>query len=213
MLAEKNAKAFAKYSFKEIVTTDPHAYNAIKNEYPEMGISYPVKHYTQFLAERMDQLKPLLNKEIDSVITYHDPCYLGRVNDVYDEPRELIKALPGIDFVEMPHNRENSVCCGGGGGGMWLDGFQWEKTHARTSEWRICEAVNVGADIMVIACPYEKPRFEDAVKVVASDTWQCFGAPVRPAREDLDEAIERIRQTQHLQIFDLAELLLSSMEI
>lgn len=196
ILAEKNGKAFAKYQFNEIVTTDPHAYNAIKNEYPALGISYPVKHYTQFLAENLDTLEPLLTKSVNATITFHDPCYLGRVNGVYDEPRELLKAIPGVEFVEMTHNRENSLCCGGGGGGMWLDGFTWEKTQSRLSEWRVREAVHAsGADIdvlrplvpekkrrrtapeaeearevariLAVACPYEAPRFEDATKMVA----------------------------------------------
>jgi Fe-S oxidoreductase len=166
MLAEKNGQVFGKYDFKEIVTTDPHAYNAFKNEYPALGISYPVRHYTQFLVEQLDQLKPLLKHEINARVTYHDPCYLGRANGVYSEPRELLEAIPGVELVEMSHNHKTSLCCGGGGGGMWLDGFQWEKVHTRLSEWRVCEALDAGADILAVACPYETPRFEDAVKMV-----------------------------------------------
>jgi Fe-S oxidoreductase len=166
MLAEKNGRAFAKYEFGEIITTDPHAFNAFKNEYPALDISYPVRHYTQFLAERLDQLEPLLKQEVDARVTFHDPCYLGRANGVYDEPRALLEAIPGVELVEMAHNRSASLCCGGGGGGMWLDGFQWEKAHTRLSEWRVREAVAAGADILVVACPYETPRFEDAAKMV-----------------------------------------------
>ncbi len=166
MLAEKNGRVFRKYQFNEIVTGDPHAFNALTNEYPALGISYPVRHYTQFLAERLDQLKPLFKREINARVTFHDPCYLGRANGVYDEPRELLRAIPGVELVEMSHHREMSLCCGGGGGGMWLDGFQWEKAHVRLSEWRVREAVAVGADILAVACPYEPPRFEDAVKMV-----------------------------------------------
>jgi len=98
----------------------------------------------------------------------------------------LINLVPGVELVEMPHNRQNSLCCGGGGGGMWMDGYQWEKTHMRTSEWRVREAVSVGAEILVVACPYEKPRFEDAVKV--------------------------IKQAEGLKVMDLSELLLSAMQ-
>jgi Fe-S oxidoreductase len=166
MLAEKNGRAFSKYEFNEIITTDPHAYNAIKNEYPALNISYPVKHHTQFLAQRLDQLKPLLKHEVKATVAYHDPCYLGRANKVYDEPRALLEAIPGVKLVEMAHNRGNSLCCGGGGGGMWLDGFQWEKAHVRLSEWRVQEALTAGADILAVACPYEAPRFEDASKMV-----------------------------------------------
>ncbi len=166
MLAEKNGKTFSKYEFKEIVTTDPHAYNAIKNEYPKLGIEYPVRHYTEFLAERIDDLKPDFKENGQQKVTYHDPCYLGRVNNVFDAPRELLRAIPGVELAEMAHNRTTSLCCGGGGGGMWLDGFQWEKGHVRMSEWRVKEAVKTGAEILAVACPYEPPRFEDATKTV-----------------------------------------------
>ncbi len=165
MLAAKNGQAFRKYKFNEIVTADPHAYNALKNEYPALGIAYPVRHYTQFLAERLAQLKPLLKQEVKAVVTFHDPCYLGRVNGVYEEPRALLSAIPGVNLVEMSHSRATSLCCGGGGGGMWLDGFQWEKAHVRLPEWRVREAVSAGANILAVACPYEAPRFEDAVKM------------------------------------------------
>lgn len=166
VLAEKNGKVFGKYQFNRIVTTDPHAYNAIRNEYPALGISYPVQHYTEFLAERMDQLKPLLKQEVKVKATYHDPCYLGRANGIFEPPRALLEAIPGMELLEMTHHHMNSLCCGGGGGGMWLDGFQWEKAHIRLSEWRVREAMSVGADILAIACPYETPRFEDAAKTV-----------------------------------------------
>lgn len=166
MLAEKNGKVFSKYQFNEIVTTDPHAYNAIKNEYPKLGISYPIQHYTEFLTKRIDQLKPLLKHELKAKVTYHDPCYLGRANGIFDEPRALLEAIPGVELVEMSHNHTDSLCCGGGGGGMWLDGFQWEKAHVRLSEWRVREAITTGADVLAVACPYESPRFEDAAKTV-----------------------------------------------
>jgi Fe-S oxidoreductase/predicted DNA-binding transcriptional regulator YafY len=214
MLAMKNGKAFSKYQFNEIITTDPHAYNALKNEYPKLGISYPVRHYTEFLADHMEDLKPLLKKEVEATVVFHDPCYLGRVNDIYEEPRMLLNAIPGVELVEMSHNRENSLCCGGGGGGMWLDGFQWEKTQTRLSEWRVREAVEAsGAEvdvrrppiqekrrraakadeeqlpvkrILAVACPYEAPRFEDATKMVEA--------------------------ASHLQVMDIAELLAEAME-
>jgi Fe-S oxidoreductase len=188
MLAEKNKRVLDKYEFTQIVTADPHAYNALKNEYPALGVSYPVHHYTQFLAERLDQLKPLLKNERKAVVAYHDPCYLGRANGVYDEPRTLLTAIPGVELVEMSHHRETSLCCGGGGGGMWLDGFQWEKAHVRLSEWRIREAVAVGADILAVACPYETPRFEDAIKMVQG----TGGLVVRDIVELLADAMEPV---------------------
>jgi Fe-S oxidoreductase len=187
MLAEKNGQAFSRYEFKKIITTDPHAYNAIKNEYPALGISYPVQHYTEFLAERLDELKPMLKENGKVRVTFHDPCYLGRANKIYDAPRELLKAIPGVELVEMTHNRTTSLCCGGGGGGMWLDGFQWEKGHVRISEWRMREAVASGAMILAVACPYEPPRFEDATKTVQG----AESISVKDISELLVEAIRR----------------------
>jgi len=185
VLAEKNGRVFSKYEFNQIITTDPHAYNALKNEYPALGITYPVLHYTEFLAARLDLLKPLLKREVQGRATYHDPCYLGRVNGVFDAPREVLKVIPGLELVEMSHNRTTSLCCGGGGGGMWMDGFQWEKAHTRLSEWRVREAVSANADILAVACPYEPPRFEDAAKMV--------------------------KEAGHLVVKDIAELLVEAM--
>jgi Fe-S oxidoreductase len=187
MLAAKNGQAFRRYKFGAIVTADPHAYNALKHEYPTLGISYPVSHHTEFLAARLDQLRPLLQKPLKVRVAYHDPCYLGRANGVYEEPRALLNAIPGLELVEMAHTRSTSLCCGGGGGGMWLDGFQWEKAHTRTSEWRVQEAMAIGADVLAVACPYEPIRFEDAAKLVEGGG--------------------------HLAVKDIAELLAESMGI
>ena len=118
-----------------------------------------------------------MKNEVNAVVTFHDPCYLGRVNGIFDEPRQLLQAIPGVELVEMSHTRENSLCCGGGGGGMWLDGFQWEKAQVRISDWRMQEAVSALGDsgngtedarqrILTIACPYEAPRFDDSTKTV-----------------------------------------------
>jgi Fe-S oxidoreductase len=184
-LAEKNGRSFAKYKFKSIITTDPHAYNGLKNEYPALGITYPVQHYTEFLVDRLAQLKPLLQRPFPFKVTFHDPCYLGRVNKIYDAPRALLAAIPGLTLVEMSHSRQNSLCCGGGGGGMWLDGFQWNKAHARVSEWRVSEAARSGASILAVACPYETPRFEDAIKT----TGRVEFLSVKDISELLSEAI------------------------
>jgi len=187
LLAAKNDAAFRKYKFSEIITTDPHAYNAIKNAYPALGIAYPVRHYTQFLAERIDQLKPLFKQKGDGgKITFHDPCYLGRANGVYDEPRALLAAIPGVEVVEMAHTHKTSLCCSGGGGGMWLDGFHWERAHTRTSEWRVREALAAGANTLAVACPYEPPRFEDAVKTVR----EAIGLRVKDIAELIVESME-----------------------
>jgi dimethylglycine catabolism B len=169
MMAEKNAKVMRRYKFNQIITTDPHAYNALKNEYPKLGITYPVQHYTEFLYKKIETIIPLLTTPLQAKVTYHDPCYLGRVNKVFDAPRAILTAIPGVSLVEMGHSKNNSLCCGGGGGGMWLDGYLWDMSHIRLSEWRVKEAVKTGATILAIACPYEAPRFIDGIKTMGAE--------------------------------------------
>jgi Fe-S oxidoreductase len=167
MLADQNIETLNKYDFDLLLTTDPHAYNAFLNEYPARGGEYNVEHYSTFLASRIADLG--LSEEIGGKVTFHDPCYLGRQNGVYEEPRELIEALPGVELVEMWRNRQNGYCCGGGGGGMWLDGLAADNQNMRLSEKRVLEAVETGADTLCVVCPYEVSRFEDAVKSTNND--------------------------------------------
>jgi Fe-S oxidoreductase len=117
----------------------------------------------------MGQLKSLLKHEIIARVTFHDPCYLGRHNGEYDAPRELLRAIPGLELVEMGRCRENGYCCGGGGGGMWLDSFSQDHTRMRLSERRVLEAVEYGADILAVCCPFEVSRFEDGAKATGND--------------------------------------------
>jgi len=164
-LVEHNHAMFEKNPHERLVVSDPHAYNAFKNHYPELtGSEYPVQHYTQFLAEHIDKLKEMMNGKFERKVTFHDPCYLGRHNGEYEAPRTLIEAIPGIEFMEMYRCKQQGYCCGGGGGGMWLDGLTGEHTSERLSENRVREAIMVGAEVLVVCCPYEVSRFEDAVK-------------------------------------------------
>lgn len=165
-LTDYNMEIFRKYRFNRIITGDAHAFNAFRIRYPMYGFDYPVEHTGAFFARHLDQLKPRLVKKLDYLVTYHDACCLGRRAGLYEEPRELLKAIPGIRLVEMTHNRINSICCGGGGGGMWLDTFFKQKNMDRLSERRIREAIATGADVLAVSCPYEIYRFEDALKVV-----------------------------------------------
>ncbi len=167
MLAEHNIEALNRYEFDVLLTTDPHAYNAFLHEYPSRGGDYHVVHYTQFLAERIGELG--LSEDVVAKVTFHDPCYLGRHNGEYEAPRELLRALPGAEFVEMWRVRENGYCCGGGGGGMWLDGHAASHQSMRLSEKRVLEAIETGADTLCVVCPYEVSRFEDAVKSTNND--------------------------------------------
>ena len=134
------------------VTADPHAYNAFRNEYPKLGAEYPVQHYTQFLAPLMGSLP--WKRKLDYKVTFHDPCYLGRHNGEYDAPREMIKQIPGLEFIEMFRCKENGYCCGGGGGGMWLDSFTATHTRERLSERRVKKAIETGAEMLVVCCHY-----------------------------------------------------------
>ena len=165
--AEENIRTFSKYKFNKILVTDPHALNAFKKEYPKLGGEYDVVHYTTFLAPLMDKLE--FKNTLNYKVTFHDPCYLGRHNGEYDAPRQIINSLPGVELVEMWRCRQNSFCCGGGGGGMWLDGFMADHVKERLSENRVKEAVETGADVLVVCCPYEISRFEDAVKSTGNE--------------------------------------------
>jgi Fe-S oxidoreductase len=190
-LADSTIKTLAKYKFNRIVVFGPHEYNAFKKVYPkfaqESGLAwnYDVLHYTQFLAPLLAQLKPLMKKPIGATVTFHDPCYLGRHNGEYDAPRQLLMAIPGVTLVEMGRNRENGYCCGGGGGGMWLDSFTSGHVKLRLSERRVQEAVEYGASVLSVCCPYEVSRFEDGVKATGNDGKLV----VRDIIELIDEAM------------------------
>ncbi len=186
MLAEYNIATFSKYQFNRMVVTGPHEFNAFKNEYPKYGADFKVVHYTRFLVEYLDKLRPLLKQPLNLKVTFHDPCYLGRHNGEYDAPRELLRAIPGLELVEMGRCRENGYCCGGGGGGMWLDSFSKEHTKMRLSERRVREAVEYGADVLAVCCPFEVSRFEDAAKSTGNDQLK-----VRDILELLDESMRR----------------------
>ena len=168
-LAEHNIEQFKRHDFQKLVVSGPHAYNAIKNEYPKLGGEFPVEHYTQFLASRLEALKPLLTGSFPKKVTFHDPCYLGRHNGEYDAPRKLLEAIPGLEYGEMVRCKEQGYCCGGGGGGMWLDGFLADHVNERLSDNRVREAVEVGAEVLAVCCPYEVSRFEDSVKSTGNE--------------------------------------------
>ena len=168
-LTDYNMEIFRKYKFQRVLTGDAHAFNAFRIRYPMYGFDYKVEHTSGFFAQYLDQLKPRLTKKLDYTVTYHDSCCLGRRAGLYEEPRSLLKAIPGIKLVEMVHNRVNAICCGGGGGGMWLDTFFKAKGMERLSERRIKEAIATGADVVAVSCPYEVYRFEDALKVIPHD--------------------------------------------
>jgi Fe-S oxidoreductase len=163
LLREKNTAALAKAKFNNLFTTDPHVYNTLKNEYPDLNHGrHPIRHYTELLAELLDRGRLKVTNPFRSRVTYHDPCYLGRYNGVYEAPRQVLKAL-GAELKEMPRSRRDSSCCGGGGGRVWME--EIGEAHARPSESRVKEAAGLeGVQYLVVACPKDYVMFSDALK-------------------------------------------------
>lgn len=159
-LAEKNMKEFEKHNVKKIITIDPHAYNIFKNEYPDFGLEAEVYHHTEMLSEWLKEgrLKP--EGVVNEKITYHDSCYLGRYNEVYQPPREVLEMIPGVEVVEMKRNRSNGMCCGAGGGMMWME----EKSGNRVNVARTEQALEVEPTMISSGCPFCLTMLSDGTK-------------------------------------------------
>jgi len=158
-LAGRNIAAFREAGVKRILTVSPHCYHTFKNEYPELGGEFEVLHYTQLLDRLLREGRLSPGKEVKARVAYHDPCYLGRHNGVYEEPRRVLAAIPGVELVELPENRDKALCCGGGGGRIWMETVKGE----RFSDWRVGQALAVGADTLAVACPYCLMNMVDSV--------------------------------------------------
>jgi Fe-S oxidoreductase/nitrate reductase gamma subunit len=182
MLVEQNLAAFEKATFDEIVTTDPHSLNTLRNEYPEFGLEKPVRHYTELLASLVED-GTLPVKPLGRTVTYHDPCYLARYNGVTEAPRRLLNAL-GCTVAEMPRNKDNTFCCGAGGGRIWMDDSYLTE---RPSENRIREAVSIGVDTFVVACPKDMTMYTDAAKTTGNEETMA----VLDVVQLLDAALDR----------------------
>ena len=167
MLVEKNSAALNKCKYQAILTTDPHTYNTLKNEYKTLGEnSHPVLHYTELLDQLISAGKLKFTRKLGYKVTYHDPCYLGRYNGVYDAPRRVIEAT-GCELIEMPRHNDGSFCCGAGGGRIWMAEGEIKE---RPSESRIREAVKLGkVTAFIVTCPKDVTMFRDAVKTTSSE--------------------------------------------
>jgi Fe-S oxidoreductase len=157
-LARQNIRAFVDHGVKKILVSSPHCYHTFKNEYPEFMVHFEVVHISQFVFGLIAEGRLELTKEYAKRVTYHDPCYLGRHNGVFDEPREALKKIPGLELNEMPESRKNSFCCGGGGGRIWMETPKGE----RFSDLRLAQAIGVGAQVLATSCPYCITNFEDS---------------------------------------------------
>jgi len=156
---------FNQYDIKEVVTSSPHCFHTFLNEYSERP--FEVRHYALVLRELLADGRLKIEKPVNATVTYHDPCYLGRHNRIFEEPREIIRSIPGIKLIEMDHHGPDSLCCGGGGGRMWQG--QELRGEARMGEIRIREARETGAEIVITACPLCLIMLEDASKTVGVD--------------------------------------------
>jgi Fe-S oxidoreductase len=157
-LARENIKTFIDHGVKKIIVSSPHCYHTFKNEYPEFMVNFEVLHISQYLIELIHAGRLELTKEYARKVTYHDPCYLGRHNDIYDPPRDVLKKVPGLELIEMADSRQDSLCCGGGGGRIWMDTPKDE----RFSDLRLEQASQIGAQVLVTSCPYCITNFEES---------------------------------------------------
>jgi Fe-S oxidoreductase/nitrate reductase gamma subunit len=161
IMAEQNIETFKSYSIKEIITSCPHCYHTIRNEYPRYGGDFKVVHYTQLIADLIRQGKLTLTHELNSVLTYHDPCYLGRYNGVYGDPRRILQAIPKAKLEEMGRSRKTAFCCGGGGGHMWIEE---QPGTPKINQMRLEDVLKTGAKTVVTACPYCLQMFEESIE-------------------------------------------------
>ncbi|MBI2898579.1 MAG: (Fe-S)-binding protein [Planctomycetes bacterium] len=157
-LARENIKAFIDRGVKKIVVSSPHCYEAFKNEYAEFMVNFEVLHMSQYVLGLIKEGRLKITGGYRKKVTYHDPCYLGRHNGVYDDPREVLRSIPDLTLSEMADSRRNSLCCGGGGGRVWMETRKGE----RFSDLRLKQALDIKAEVLVTACPYCITMFEDS---------------------------------------------------
>ena len=166
MQAKKNIELLKGYGVKRIVTGCPHCYNTIRHEYPQFGGEFEVMHHTEFIARLLQEGRLRIIKGARGIVTYHDACYLGRYNDIFAPPRQILNSMPDVTLVEMARNRERGFCCGAGGGHLWLEE---QKKGQRINEMRTEQVLDAGAQIVATACPYCLQMFEDGIKAKAAE--------------------------------------------
>lgn len=179
-LSQDNLNAFRKFSVKKILVTSPHCLVSFKNDYQEVGASLEVTHTIQLFSNLIEDRKLEPKRPLKKKVVYHDPCTLGRQSGIYDEPRAVLRSIPELELIEIKnYNRDYALCCGGGSGGLWLD----RPTELRMANLRVKQALNVGAEVLAVACPYCLLMFEDSVKTMNANL------EVKDISEILSEAL------------------------
>ena len=183
VLAQQNIETLQRYDVKTVVTICPHCFNTMKNEYPHLGGHFRVLHYSEFVADLIadGRIKPVAT--IESTVAYHDSCYLGRHNGIYDPPRRIAGAIPGVRLVEMERKRERGFCCGAGGGHMWME----ESRGGRVNHMRTDQALETGADTVGVSCPFCLQMFDEGIQSAGVDDRK----QVKDLLEILEESISR----------------------
>jgi len=180
-MVEMNEEIFKDLEITKLFTISPHCFNTFKNDYPKVGEQpkrpMQVQHYTQMLSGLVKEQRLKFYGEFAKKVTYHDPCYLGKHNGIFDEPRNVLKSIPGLELIEMDRSREKSLCCEGGGGRMWLEGTN---PGTRLAQLRVQEALDTGAEILATACPF------------------CLST--------LDEAVKHLNAEEKIRVLDIAEI-------
>lgn len=177
-LCQENIETLQKYKVKKIVTACPHTFNTLKNEYPEFGLEAEVYHHTELIAQLIKEGRIQPSKEVKERITYHDSCYLGRYNNIYELPREILASIPGVEIVEMERNREDGMCCGAGGGMMWLEETEGKRVNIARTE----QALAVNPTLISSGCPYCLTMMSDGTKALEKED--------QVATKDIAEIVE-----------------------
>ncbi|TQR32287.1 4Fe-4S dicluster domain-containing protein [Lysinibacillus sphaericus] len=208
-LATANIDEFEKNDVKKIVTIDPHAYNIFKNEYQDFGWKGEVYHHTELLNQLIEENRLALNYEVHETIVFHDSCYLGRYNDVYDAPREILRGIPGVKLVEMERNRETAMCCGAGGGLMWME----EHVGNRINVARTEQALATDASVISSGCPYCLTMLEDGTKAKeVEDSIGTFDVAELLERSVFGEKVKAVEESVGEAADVMAEEVVASMD-